>query len=490
MPYFLLILALFVALSIWVDRGATPIASAQSDSTIYLPLVFNPVDNSIDPTPEPTPNPTPGPTPGPLTAEARINVPPFTGWWESAIAWFGRVTPTENYADIRVGYGDEALLVDLRIADRRVWYDTEPAPANLENWDAVTLYIYTQSDPGEHIDSRAYRFVVQYNWWEDRLIYRASYQGSPSGWVSSTTPFTTTTGYRGDIPNNDIDDRGWSATFEIPYNSLDLSGTPGEGSEWRMALELHDRDDEAGTPIADKYWPADMDRDDPSTWNQIHFGLPGYTPPQVTNQQTITIRYKLNGAIVTDAHVGGHTLCGGQFDPDYFNGWGDANYSGYTQVNVQNEIDIVHWPCFSKLYITFPLNSIPADKMIVSAELVLHQFGNSDPSQAYASLIQVLTVDQDWDEASITWNNAPLATENVSRAWVDPLLDFPGVPGVERRWDLSRTVAQVYDTGQPLRLVLYSADTAQHSGKYFYSSDVDDYMPEARPALIVTYGDP
>jgi hypothetical protein len=29
-----------------------------------------------------------------------------------------------------------------------------------------------------------------------------------------------------------------------------------------------------------------------------------------------------------------------------------------------------------------------------------------------------------------------------------------------------------------------------HSGKYFWSSDVDDYMPTARPALTVVWGNP
>ena len=79
-------------------------------------------------------------------------------------------------------------------------------------------------------------------------------------------------------------------------------------------------------------------------------------------------------------------------------------------------------------------------------------------------------------------------TENISHTIVDPLP--VGSPAVERRWDLSRGVFQAYASGQPLRLALYDADTDIHSGKYFYSSDVDDYMPEARPTLRVTFGDP
>ena len=86
--------------------------------------------------------------------------------------------------------------------------------------------------------------------------------------------------------------------------------------------------------------------------------------------------------------------------------------------------------------------------------------------------------------------DAPQAWENVSRAVVDPLLAYPGEPGIPRTWDLSYAVAQAYPGGGPLRLVLYSADYYMHSGKYFHSSDVDDWMAEARPKLEVTWGNP
>ena len=36
------------------------------------------------------------------------------------------------------------------------------------------------------------------------------------------------------------------------------------------------------------------------------------------------------------------------------------------------------------------------------------------------SYIQVLTVAEDWNEATLTWNNAPMAERNVAGTWVDP----------------------------------------------------------------------
>jgi hypothetical protein len=282
-------------------------------------------------------------------------------------------------------------------------------------------------------------------------------------------------------------------TFRIPFASLGLSGPPPQGSGWGLAVALHDRDDSGGTPIADQLWPATMNADSPVTWGQLGFGLPVYTPPPSSPAGAVTIRHHLNGATVQDAGAGGYTLCGGS--TNYWTQWGDTTESFYTpehtDFNVQNQADISDYPCFSKYYVTFPLNAIPAGKRILSATLSLHQFGNSGaPGEAQRSLVQVFSIHQDWSDGSLTWNNAPLAWENVSQAWVDPLPGFPGWPGVPWTWDVSYAVAQAYGSGQPLSLALYSADGTQHSGKYFVSSDAGDWNAVGRPTLVVTWGNP
>ena len=99
-------------------------------------------------------------------------------------------------------------------------------------------------------------------------------------------------------------------------------------------------------------------------------------------------------------------------------------------------------------------------------------------------------MDREWDDASLTWNNAPLASENITGSWVDPLSKFPDWPGVPRSWNVSRAAAQAYATGQPLRLALYSADDPYHSGRYFASSDMEDWNAAGRPTLTVTWGEP
>ncbi len=420
----------------------------------------------------------------------RVNAPYFEGnvrFSETAIFWFGRVNYMENYADVRVGYNGDHLYLRLAAFDRRLWYDPSPSPDDLTDWDAVTLYLNVGGSAGDAPGANAYRFDAQLNWWEPRDGFQAAYRGNGSGWVSAAIPFTADSGWRGNAPNDDTDDRGWAMAFRIPFSSLGLSGPPSKGTIWRMAVVLHDRDDREGTPIADQTWPEGADGMRPSTWGQLVFGLPGYTRPPAIARDVVTIRHKLNGATVVDGAVGGGTTCGQGLN--YWTQWGDANYAGLDYFNIQNQADVADWPCFSKYYVTFPLDAIPSGKVIISATLTLHKFGHAGESaQPQPSLIQVLRVADDWDESTLTWNNAPLALENVSATWVDPVA-FSGWPGTPFTWDVSRAVALAYAAGTPLRLALYEADAAYHRGKYFVSSDAGDWNAEGRPTLRVRWGD-
>jgi hypothetical protein len=61
----------------------------------------------------------------------RVNAPYFEGdirYPETAVIWFGKVTPTENYAQVRVGYNQQELSINLAAFDRQQWYDTDPTP--------------------------------------------------------------------------------------------------------------------------------------------------------------------------------------------------------------------------------------------------------------------------------------------------------------------------------------------------------------------------
>jgi hypothetical protein len=119
----------------------------------------------------------------------------------------------------------------------------------------------------------------------------------------------------------------------------------------------------------------------------------------------------------------------------------------------------------------------------------MHQFGSAWGDGVEPSYIQVLTVNEDWQEATITWNNAPLAGENLSGTWVEPVA-FPGWPGIPHAWDVTRAFVDALAAGQPLRLALYSADGAYHSGRYFSASEAPDWNATARPTLHIVWGEP
>jgi len=414
------------------------------------------------------------------SASRRVNVPNLTGVsYAPAIFWFGEVTPTANYADVRTLYYDEQLQVILHIVDRRLWYDETPTPADLTQWDAVSLVLNLDGNHGEGPTANSYRFVKQL--W-DSANSHAVYQGNGSDWIDSQTVFTATTSWRGNNPNDTADDKGWSVNFILPFTSLGLSEPPPLGTTWGMAVAVHDRDSANSDAIPDQRWPEAMDPLRPASWGQLHFGVPAYTPPAASTN-VVTIRHGLNGQTVTDAHVGGHTTCGDGID--HWSEWGEANYASFDQFNIQNQWDISDYPCFSKYYVTFPLDSIPPNQRMISATVTLNLFGNAgyEAGQAQPSAIQALVVAEDWDEQTISWNNAPLPVENISVTWVQPVDFFD--PGIPYTWDVSRAVARAYAQGQPLRLAFYSTDGEYHSGKYFWSSDVQ--QESVRPTVRVSY---
>jgi hypothetical protein len=462
-----------------------PVTRAQGGS-LYLPLVtrnFNP-----------------------LAAQRTLNAPPTTDWSRMAIAWFGAVSPAENYADVRVGFDNSELVVTLMIFDRLLWYDTTPSAADLTQWDSVSLYLNLTGNSGSAPTANAYRFDVQLS---DSpcspCVYQAAYRGNGSGWAAGNYAFTATTSYSYEDlsiggTNNGQNNRGWFAWLRIPFTSLGLAGRPADGTVWGMALTNHDRENLSGPPLTDKTWPETADGSAPSSWGRLRFGLPGWTPPAVSNLQTINIRHGLNGAVVPDANVGGiiTNLCAfnnGTASAFVWNQWANVNDHTDTGANVQNQGNLADWPCFAKYYVTFPLNQLPPGRIIRTATLRLHHTANTGAvNQAQASWVQVLTVGSDWNQTTLTWNNAPLAMENVAQTLVPvlPGCDYTNPqPCAWRTWDVSRAVANAYAAGQTaLRLAVYSSDLELHSGKIFGTSDQNDYYAVSRPTLEVQLGTP
>lgn len=419
-------------------------------------------------------------TPPPLVR--KVNVP-LNDW---AIFWFGQVTPSDDYADVRIRYSSSNLVVFLTAFDRRIWYnpDTSTNALNsLADWDGMALYLNLQGGDARQPGPQSVRIQAQFS--SQLPNHMAAFRGDGQNWQPVNLPVTVLPGWRGSL-NDNADDSGWAITLTIPFSSLGLSGPPPQGTTWGMSLDMNNRNSLAGPAMPVKTWPASS-----KDVGQLSFGVPAYAHPPVASQSApLTIRQGLNGVVIKDDMVGGAAMCGDGLDR--WTQWGNANYNSANTFVVQNQSDIADFPCFSKEYLAFPINQIPPGKVIVSARLIVHQYGNSDPTQAKDSLIHVMRVGEDWDPAAISWNSAPLAMENYGETVVHPITDFSSFqwPGVPYDFDVSRALADAYREGNPLRLVLYSTDSDYHSGKYFVNSRADDWNAAARPMIEVIWGDP
>lgn len=411
-----------------------------------------------------------------------IHAPFFTStvpFNQTAIFWFGDVSSSDTYTDVRVGYSSKELYIDLQTVDRYLWYDTNTQAPNLDKGDNASVYL--------NVANRTYKFQTAVNGYKKRDNYQKAYTGSGNTWTAANIPFTANFGWRGHGFNGP-EDRGWSMEYHIPFSSLGLS-TPSKGSVWKLAVNVVNHDNASSTPTSDKWWPTTASETNPSSWGDLAFGIPTYQPPTANGKSTYTIRNGLNNQVVTDGMVGGSLGCGSNVS----NVWtqlGNTSYPGAVHINIQNEADVSDWNCFSKFYITFPLSSLAQGQGVVSAKVTLYEYGNSGPQgKPNPSYIQVAAVNQSWSPASLSWNSAPPVQENIYTMQVNtkskPVLPWPGLAVT---WDVSSPAAAAYAAGQPLRLVFYSVDNQHNAGKYFTSSSIPSWDANGRPTLQISLG--
>lgn len=448
------------------------------------------------------PSPTRAAPPPPLR---RVHAPYFTDaprWAESGLFWFGQVDlpdtiPGRNYVDVRVAYTQESLAIYPNIEDYYLWY---PLPAtsstDLTRYDAVAIYLDTGGDGGATPDTDDYLFLVGLCLYHcgDGSAYVRDARGDGSGWNDEWNgdwSSATWAQWVGNPPHNNNEntfDYGWWAKIYIPWETLGLGGPPPDGTIWRLGVQLFDRDDGSGSGLAPvQHWPETFDPVRPSTWGELAFGPATYEPPgPLVPQGTTVIRRGLGQSVVEDAWVGGGGTCGGghEGDPDADNHGSDPN------LFVANQEWITDFPCFSRSFLRFDLSQIPPGKEIISATLTVYHWSNARWDRAQPSLIWLFTVDGEWEEDTLTWNNAPLARENLTAVWVDVITpeNNPGPPGNPYSWDATKAVAEAYAAGVPLNVALYTADTNQHSSKYLRSSEAAPAYADARPTLEVVWG--
>src|SRR5947209_5817343 len=103
----------------------------------------------------------------PSTAKAaappvrRINIPYFQNaavpFNQTAIFWFGSVSSSSNYIDVRMGYNNSELYIDLHIVDRSLWFDPNAKSPNLTKGDTATVYLNTTPNGSRSPDQASYK---------------------------------------------------------------------------------------------------------------------------------------------------------------------------------------------------------------------------------------------------------------------------------------------------------------------------------------------
>lgn len=448
------------------------------------------------------------------TRPRTVNIPYIPGdviWSESAIFWFGvndpgsddqspnySPLPSRNYADVRIAYTPDALRVLVTVVDYHLWYNDNPHPGDdLTIYDAVGLYLDTHNDRAATPQTDDYLFLVASRHYPeyDSPDFRRQARGTGSAWDSQWGgDWIDYGGMQWECnpgPNSNTCgiDYGWAGGFDIPWATLGLAGPPSEGTLWGMGVLLYDRDGEppAGA-IAPESWPETFNANTPSTWGLLHYGYADYQPPAGVPRGTTMIRAASDADnTVEDSWNGGGGWCyGGHM------GHREENHGASTDLFVGVETAPTHFPCYSKSYLRFSLDAIPRGKVILSATLTLHHWGDAgnpgdDTKPTWASLF---TITDPWQEMVIHWNNAPMAQENVSASWIPLMVGDPDWPKTPVDWDATQAVAEAYSEGLPANMAIYASDTAMNSSKYLISSETGDWNIEGRPKLTVTWGDP
>src|SRR2546421_2144342 len=188
----------------------------------------------------------------------RINIPYFQNaavpFNQTAIFWFGSVSSSSNYIDVRMGYNNSELYVDLHIVDRYVWYDPHAQAPNLSIGDTATLYLSTTPNGSSAPNQYSYKFVAQVDWYQPRTHYQQAYRGNGSSWVVAPLAFTAVSGWRG-TGLNCQEDSGWALTYHLPFAALGKSGPPSAGTSWKLGVKVHNQDNASDTPLSIKCWP-------------------------------------------------------------------------------------------------------------------------------------------------------------------------------------------------------------------------------------------
>jgi hypothetical protein len=241
--------------------------------------------------------------------------------------------------------------------------------------------------------------------------------------------------------------RGWSGSVVIPW--ADLGGPPALGDTWALTVRHLGAE-----------WAGAM------AW-----GEPDYAGALPDGAVVLSL------PLSADATLGGSTDCGDWAWPAYFPTWGDVNLEATKYGvwwSVQNQWDTADWPCYSRYVAKWQLPTLPDGATLTGAWLDSYKFGHSGYAgeSTGTNVMQAWQVAPEWQENAVTWNNAPLALEAVSRTPVGECKVDNCAVGDWHSFDVTEIVRRGYADGQAeASALLYSAAGQYHSGRYFYSRE-------------------
>lgn len=126
-------------------------------------------------------------------------------------------------------------------------------------------------------------------------------------------------------------------------------------------------------------------------------------------------------------------------------------------------------------YLKFDISTIPSEKIITSANLYL--WCNARVGGRYTRIYACSVENDDWNEATITWNNRPDAVTFLS--------EYSGDVGAWWNWDVKAFVEKEYGGDKTASLCLIPGDLNEYLAEEFMSKEY--WNPEFKPYLEVTY---
>jgi len=121
--------------------------------------------------------------------------------------------------------------------------------------------------------------------------------------------------------------------------------------------------------------------------------------------------------------------------------------------------------------IRFDISSIPSGTNIAYAKLNLYYYYYNDGNPV-GDMVTAHRITSDWDELTVTWNNQPSYTSEITASNI-----FPSAPGFWIEWNVTTDVQNYIDGTQSNFGWLLAAHSTSNEQAYFYSKEYGNYIP-------------